>query len=653
MKTSRLVKTVLGLASLAAMALVVWAQRPEQPPGPTDIGTLDKESAAKAFKKPYSPYADRHYPTRVYFGDTHVHTSESMDAGAFGCRLGPKDAYRFAKGEEVTASMGERAQLSRPLDFLVVTDHSDGLGFFPMLLAGDPKMLADPKGRRWYDMIESGKGAAAAVEIISSFSQGTFPQAIAPLPGTDAYRDAWRRIIEAADHANDPGHFTAFIGYEWTSNTSGDNLHRNVIFRDNGLKAGLVEPLITVKPLGSDNPRDLWKWMAAYEQKTGGEVLAIPHNGNLSNGRMFPVIDSFTGKPIDREYAEQRAHWERLYEATQIKGDGETHPFLSPNDEFAAFERWDKGNLDLSELKKNDMLQYEYARSALKNGLKLGQELGTNPYHFGMIGSTDSHTALATADQDNFFGKASNSEPSPTRASHPFVKTEKATIMGWEQVASGYAGVWATDNTRDALFEAMQRRETYATTGPRMVIRFFGGWDFDAKEAQAPDIAAVGYTHGVPMGGDLSQAPKGKSATFLVRASKDPIGANLDRIQVIKGWLDKGGELHEKIYEVAWSGDRKPDPKTGKVPPVGDTVDVKAATWTNSIGAAELATVWKDPDFDASQRAFYYARVLDIPTPRWTAYDAERFGVKMEKDVPMQAQQRAYTSPIWYTPAKP
>ena len=575
-----------------------------------------------------------------------------MDAGAFGCRLGPKDAYRFAKGEEVTASMGERAQLSRPLDFLVVTDHSDGLGFFPMLLAGDPKMLADPKGRRWYDMIQEGKGGDAAAEIVTSFTQGTFPKAIAPLPGTPAYRDAWRRIIEAADQANDPGHFTAFIGYEWTSTTGGDNLHRNVIFRDNGLKAGQVEPLITVKPLGSDNPRDLWKWMAAYEQKTGGEVLAIAHNGNLSNGRMFPVVESFTGKPIDREYAEQRAHWERLYEATQTKGDGETHPFLSPNDEFAAFERWDKGNLDLSELKKNEMLEYEYARSALKNGLKLGQELGTNPYRFGMIGSTDAHTGLATADQDDFFGKTSSSEPSPTRASHPFIKTDKATIMGWETVASGYAAVWATDDTRDALFEAMQRRETYATTGPRMTVRFFGGWDFDAKDAQAPDVAAVGYTRGVPMGGELSQPPDGKPATFLVRALKDPIGANLDRVQVVKGWLDKGGELHEKVYDAAWSGDRKPDAKTGKLPPVGDTVDTAEATWTNTIGAPELATVWKDPDFDASQRAFYYARVIEIPTPRWTAYDAERFKIKMDPKIPMKAQQRAYTSPIWYTPAK-
>ena len=407
-----------------------------------------------------------------------------------------------------------------------------------------------------------------------------------------------------------------------------------------------------MKPLGSDDPRDLWKWMAAYEAKTGGNVLAIAHNGNLSNGRMFPVIESFTGKPIDREYAAQRAHWERIYEATQIKGDGETHPFLSPTDEFAAFERWDKGNLDLSELKKNEMLRYEYARSALKNGLKLGQELGTNPYQFGMIGSTDSHTGLATADQDNFFGKTSSSEPSPTRAAHPFIKTDKATIMGWEQVASGYAAVWATDNTRDALFDAMQRRETYATTGPRKVVRVFGGWDFEAKDATNRMPASIGYAKGVPMGGDLSDAPDGKAPTFLVAALRDPIGANLDRFQVVKGWLDKGGELHEKVYDVAWADGRKPDAKTGKLPPVGDTVDVAEATWTNTIGAPELAAVWKDPVFDPSQRAFYYGRVIEIPTPRWTAYDAKRFGIKMDPKIPMEAQQRAYTSPIWYTPAK-
>jgi hypothetical protein len=279
-----------------------------------DIGTLDKESAEKAFKKPpYSPYAGRNFPTRPLFGDTHLHTSFSMDAGAFGCRLGPKDAYRFAKGEEITASSGQQVKLSRPLDFLVVADHSDNMGFFPDLFAGKPEILAEPLGRHWYDLIQAGKGAEAALDIISKFSQGQVPKSLFYLPGTPAYRSAWQETIKAADEANEPGRFTAFIGYEWTSNTGGNNLHRNVIFRDNGAKAGLVQPLTALQPFGSDNLRDLWKWMADYEEKTGGDVLAIAHNGNLSNGRMFPIIESFTGKPIDREYAETRAKWERLY----------------------------------------------------------------------------------------------------------------------------------------------------------------------------------------------------------------------------------------------------------------------------------------------------------------------------------------------------
>jgi hypothetical protein len=650
MKTSKLGRLFAGLLSVSLISLAAWAA--QQKKATSDIGDLDKATAERAFKKPYSPYAGRSYPTRPLFGDTHLHTSFSFDAGAFGCRLGPRDAYRFAKGAELTASMGERVKLSRPLDFLVVCDHSDNMGFFPQLLAGDPKILADPQGRKWYRMIQEGKGADAAIEMIIAFSSEKFPKALLSLPGTPAYRQAWRDIIAAADEANDPGRFTAFIGYEWTSNTGGNNLHRNVIFRDDGSKARLVEPLITMKPQGSDNPRDLWKWMAAYEAKTGGNVLAIAHNGNLSNGRMFPVVESFTGKPVDKEYAEQRARWERLYEATQIKGDGEAHPFMSPTDEFAAFERWDKGNLDLSELKKNEMLQYEYARSALKNGLKLENELGVNPYKFGMIGSTDSHTGLAAIEQDNFFGKTSSSEPSPTRASHPFVKTERATIMGWEQVASGYAAVWATENTREAIFDAMERRETYATTGPRMAVRFFGGWEFEAKDAANRMPASIGYAKGVPMGGDLRDPPEGKAPTFLVAALKDPIGANLDRIQVIKGWLDKAGDLHEKVHDVVWSGGRKPDPKTGKLPPVGSTVDVAEATWTNTIGAPELITVWKDPDFDPSQPSFYYVRVIEIPTPRWTAYDAKRFNIKMDKNIPMTTRERAYTSPIWYTPTK-
>ena len=547
------------------------------------------------------------------------------------------------------ASSGQPAKLSRPLDFLVVTDHSDNMGFFPDLLAGKPELLADPLGRKWYDMIQSGQGAAAAIDIITSFGAGKFKGPILYSPDSDAYQSAWHTTIKAAEDANDPGRFTAVIGFEWTSNTGGNNLHRNVIFRDNGDFARQVVPYTTAAP-GSDNPRDLWKYMQAYEDKTGGDVLALAHNGNLSNGIMFPMIESFTGKPIDREYAETRAKWEKLYEATQIKGDGETHPFLSPNDEFANFEKWDKGNLDLTVLKKPEMLEYEYARSALKNGLKLEAKLGVNPYKFGMVGSTDAHTGLAAVEEDNFFGKTSSSEPRPDRATHPFVKTEKATIMGWEQTASGYAAVWATENTREAIFDAMERKETYATTGPRMLVRFFGGFDFTADDANSRSPAVAGYTKGVPMGGDLTAAPEGKAPTFLVAALKDPIGANLDRYQIVKGWLDASGEVHEKVYDVAWSGDRKPG-ADGKVPSVGDTVDVANATWTNTIGAPELVAVWTDPEFDPAQRAFYYGRVIEIPTPRWTAYDAKYFGVTMPPEATMTTTERAYTSPIWYTPA--
>jgi hypothetical protein len=649
----------LAVLVLVGMLMALPAVAAE-PTAVSDIGDLDKESLAKILpaKPPYSPYAGRAFPTRPLFGDTHVHTSYSLDAGAAGARLGPADAFRFGKGEEVTASSGQLVKLSRPLDFLVVADHSDGFGLFPRLFAGDPELLADPQIRKWYDMMQSGNGMQAAYEMVQAQSSGKIPK-VFYVEGFDSsrpgYRSAWSEVIKAAEDANEPGRFTAFIGYEWTSNQGGDgagNLHRNVIYRDGGALARQVDPLSTAKPWGSPDPRDLWKWMAAYEEKTHGRILAIAHNGNLSNGRMFPIIESFTGKRIDRAYAENRARWEPLIEATQIKGDGETHPFLSPNDEFANYETWDKGNLDISETKKPAMLEFEYARSALKNGLKMEAELGVNPYKFGMIGSSDAHTSLAAVEEENFFGKVSTAEPNAERALHSFMENPKLglKIMGWEQTASGYAAVWATENTREAIFDAMERRETYATTGSRMIVRFFGGWDFEAKDANNRLPARIGYAKGVPMGGDLSKAPAGKAPTFLVAALKDPIGANIDRYQIVKGWMDEKGKLHEKVYDVVWSGDRKPG-KGGKLPPVGNTVDVKEATWTNTIGATELIAVWKDPDFDPKERAFYYGRVIEIPTPRWTAYDAKYFGLKdLDPKIPMVTQERAYTSPIWYTP---
>lgn len=642
MKKTFLNSTLLLAIPFCLIAGVALAQAP----------LPDEGALGTAFQKePYSPYAGRNYPTRPLFGDTHLHTGMSFDAGAFGARLLPADAYRFAKGQEVISSTGQRVRLSRPLDFLVVADHSDNMGFFPRLVEGNPEVLADETGRRWYDMVQQGGQSAVqvAVEAITAFTQGTFPEAIWIAPGKPAYKDAWNVAIDAAEAANVPGQFTAFIGWEWTSTTKGFNLHRVVMHRDGRATASQTLPYTTIAPLGSDDPKDLWKWMQNYEDKTGGDVLAIAHNGNLSNGIMFPLQDSFTKRNVTKEYTRDRLKWEPLYEVTQIKGDGETHPLLSPNDEFADYETWDQGNLDLSVPKTDDMLQYEYAREALINGLSLEQKTGSNPYKFGMIGSTDSHTGLATADEDNFFGKHSGTEPSPERLDHAMAKMGDLEYPGWSMVASGYAAVWATENTRAAIFDAMERKETYATTGPRMVVRFFGGWDFSAADANSRMPANVGYRKGVPMGGDLANAPEGKAPTFLVAALKDPIGANLDRIQIVKGWVDAKGNNQEKVYDVVWSDDRQPG-ADGKLPPVGNTVDVESATWMNSIGSTELIEVWTDPDFDKDIAAFYYVRVLEIPTPRWTAYEAKYFERDVPAESPMVTQERAYTSPIWYKP---
>ena len=639
----------LGVALAASLLLPATAA---EQAGVGIANHADKDRIEQAFaKKPgYSPYAGRNFPTRPLFGDTHLHTGFSMDAGAFGARLTPRDAYRFAHGEELTSNSGQPVKLSRPLDFLVVADHSDGMGFFPQLMGGDPALLATPQGRKWYDQIRGGQGAEAAMDIIVSFGQNKMPKGF-PLPGTAAYRNAWMETIKAADAYNDPGRFTAFIGFEWTSNTGGNNLHRNVIFRGNGQQAQLVEPYTSLKPMGSDNPADLWKWLAMAQDKTGSEVLAIAHNGNLSNGLMFPMVEAF-GKKIDADYAKTRARWEVLYETTQTKGTGEAHPALSPDDEFADFEIWDKANLDGTVVKTKGMLPFEYARSAFKNGLLLEQSLGTNPYKFGLIGSSDAHTGLAAMEEDNYFGKTAPQEPGPERMTKAFFDNPKTGVktMDWEVGASGYAAVWATENTREAIFDAMKRRETYATTGPRMAVRFFGGFDFDEKDAHNRMPAEIGYAKGVPMGGDLGHAPEGKAPTFLVAALRDPIGANLDRIQIVKGWVDQAGQTQEKVYDVVWGGDRTPA-ANGKLPPVGSTVDLANATWTNTIGAPELIAVWKDPDFRAGERAFYYVRVIEIPTPRWTAYDAKRFGVQPPQGTRMIIQERAYTSPIWYTPS--
>ncbi len=591
-----------------------------------------------------APAAGAQAPNRVFWGDTHVHSAWSFDAAAIGDVLGPEAAYRFARGEEVVSSSGQKLRLTRPLDFLVVADHAEAYGAMQQLLEGSAEEIADPRVRRWREQLESGPEmrAKTVVEMAAALRGGELPT---ELVDPALVRSTWSRATSLAEDYNEPGRFTPLLGYEWTSHPNGgENLHRVVIFRDGKQRVDRVLPF---SALESEDPADLWSALAAYESLTGGSALAIPHNGNLSNGAMFTRTD-FGGSPLTRRQAAARARWEPVVEVTQQKGDSETHPLLSPNDEFADFERWDAGDLTAGKKKEPWMLEHEYARSALLMGLSLGRELGVNPFRFGMIGSSDTHTSLAGNDEANFVGIGATVEPGPGRMAFPLFDTPVATIRGWAVSASGYAGVWATENTREALFDALRRREVYASTGPRMTVRFFGGHGFEPADAARSDPASVGYAKGVPMGASLPALPAGASPSFLLTALRDPEGANLDRVQIVKGWLDSDGALHERSFDVVWSGERRPG-ADGRLPPVGSSVDVATASYTNAIGSPALAATWSDRDFDPAQPAFYYARVLEIPTPRWTAYDAKRYGVSPpDEDVPMTLQERAYTSPIWY-----
>ena len=601
-------------------------------------------------KPGYSPYSDRIYPVQVFWGDTHLHTANSLDARATGTILDVEDAYRFARGEKVITTSGLEARLARPLDFLAVTDHSDALGIMDQLIKGNPTLLEHAELRELRaDFRTEGQVPPRAFQVLLQIMVGGDYDH--PLMNQSIMRSVWERYVETADRYNDPGRFTALIGYEWTPMLGGDKLHRNVLYRGDASSARQMQPFTAQD---SVNPQDLWNWMQRYEEVSGDRVLALAHNGNLSNGQMFPVeVNPETGAAIDKDYVSTRARWEPLYEVTQIKGDGEAHPYLSPVDEFADFETWDRGNATMAVLKKPEMLQYEYAREALKNGLKLERGLGTNPYQFGMVGSTDSHTALSTAEENNFFGKLAPDEPKPTRMDKPMQhgETSPSSWKTWETSASGYAAVWATENTREAIWDAMQRKEVYATTGPRMTVRFFGGWQFSADDAGSHNLPAIGYAGGVPMGGTLPPGGERQAPTFLVAAMKDPLSGNLDRIQIVKGWLDADGVTHEKIFNVAWGDAHKRKlQRDGSLPAVGNTVDVASASWTNTIGNAQLLGFWQDPDFDPSQPAVYYARVMEIPTPRWTAYDAKYFGETAPGEATMILQERAYTSPIWYAP---
>ncbi len=593
------------------------------------------------------------YPQRVYWGDTHLHTSNSPDAFGFGNRLDTEAALRFARGEEVTSSTGIKAQLKRPLDFLVITDHSDGFGAIKDLYNAPRSLISDPLLLRWYDLLHAGpKGSLQATrELIDAKTQNKLPPSLLnPANAAARLRSNWLEHIATVERYNEPGQFSAFLGFEYTLMNGGNNLHRNVIFRDSGNRVSTVLPLASAGTV----PDRLWDFMDAYETKTGGKVLAIPHNSNLSNGEMFMFTDP-SGGPMSAEYARRRAAHEPAVEITQIKGDSEAHPFMSPNDEFAGYGTagWELGNLDLSARATPEMQPGSYVREALKRGLLIEQRTGVNPYRFGVIGSSDAHTSLATADEDNYFGKHPGVEPSAVRAITPQNLGSNTGRFGWNYLASGYAAVWATSNSRAAIFDAMMRRETYGTTGPRMTVRFFGGWNFKGDDLKS-DWVKAGYQRGVPMGGTLAphppSTPGSGSPSFIVSALKDPIGANLDRVQVVKGWVDKAGQAHEQVFDVLWSAMDQRQPVNGKVPAVGDTVDVAKATYANTIGAPDLTTVWTDPEFDPALRAYYYVRVLEIPTPSWVVYDMLRYQLQLDPAIPLKQQERGYTSAIWYNP---
>lgn len=597
----------------------------------------------------YSTGVDTDYPKHVFFGDLHLHSNISADAHSMGnLLLSSADAYRFARGEKVMASNGLPAQLKRPLDFLSVTDHAEFMGLYRMFTIEDPRLMNSDLGKAWlarYDT-KPDPNEADPTRLMARNPIAAFVNSINdPDPERDAYPEElksaiWTDVARTADEFNTPGVFTAFTGYEWTAMRDGNNLHRCVILKDN---ADVATGWLPYSAQSSTDPEDLWAALTDYEEITGGEALAIPHNGNLSNGLMWDTVD-YDGDAIDADYAVARMRWEPIAEVTQLKGDSETHPTLSPEDPFADFERWDEYNISNTVKTTPDMYPGSYARSALKRGLALEKSTGANPYAFGMIGSTDDHTSLATAEEDNFFGKFANSEPG--------IRTPESRMAGlnadWELGASGLAAVWAPENTRSDLFASMKRREVYATTGSRIVLRFFGGWSFEPDSVYSPYFETIGYRDGVPMGGELNR-PESGAPSFMVQAMKDPDAANLDQVQIIKGWIDSAGNTHEQIYYVALSDGRSVDPETGQPEPVGSTVDLENVTFSNTIGAVQLSAQWTDPDFDADQAAFYYARAIEIPRPRWTEHDRKYFGLDFS-EAPRTVQDRAYSSPIWYRP---
>lgn len=578
-------------------------------------------------------------PTQLFWGDTHLHTSYSGDAFAMGNETtDPETAYRFAKGQPVIHPYNRtRVQLRRPLDFLVVADHAEYMGLMQLVRDKSSSLDSSDNGQRLMDLWDSKSPKAVYYDIAGSVvRKKPYPDLL-----TDAIREpVWNKIIDAAESNNEPGKFTAFIGWEWSSIPNGSNLHR-VIFTD---KSGdTAKQFLPYDSTQSDKPEDLWRWLEQTSETSGADFVAIPHNSNISNGLMFNDVDS-QGHPISAQYARTRMRWEPVAEVTQIKGDSETHPTLSPDDPFADFETYDHVMTFGAAKQKNVDQAGNYARSALKRGLEIEEGTGANPFKFGMIGSTDSHTGLSSASEPNFWGKFGVDSIPENK------EVETAPdATGWDMSAAGMVAVWAEENTRESLFAAFKRKEVYATTGPRMQVRLFGGFDFTPDDLAQNDFAEIGYQKGVPMGGDLLAAPEGEAPGFLIHAVRDPQGANLDRIQIVKGWLDEQGKSHERVFNVALSDGRKD--AGNDTQPVGNTVDLKTGHFTNNIGDPELLTLWTDPEFDREQRAFYYARVLQIPTARHSTLDALALG-KPRQDWTYRTviQERAYSSPIWYTP---
>jgi len=602
--------------------------------GDTVVGTAFAEAAAATAAAATPDASPRRAPNplrEAFFGDMHLHTGYSMDAFAFGTRLGPDDAYRYAEGETVTY-FGKPQRRHAPLDFLAVTDHAEYLGVV--------RDTIDPHGpfadTEWYRTMTNPDPAVSA-QAFKKLIGSTVTNV--PLPEFNDRKlltSAWQEYMAAAERHNRPGKFTTFIGFEWTSAPEFQNLHRCVIFADKG-------PELPFSAFDSLDPEKLWQYMET-QRRIGLDVIAVPHNGNASNGLMFNVRD-LSGRPLTREYAERRMANEPLVEIIQGKGQSDTSPELSPNDEFADFEMWRTlvGNPALAK-----SLTGSYVRQAYGVGQELQETIGVNPFKYGIEAGTDFHSALSSTEADNYPGSHGNqdSDPRLVITATESVGGEPPTAIG----SGGLTGVWAEENTRASLFAAFKRKETFGTSGTRIKVRMFGGWNYPAGLVERKGWVGAAYAGGVPMGGDLVPTAGAGAPTFLVNALKDPEGANLDRIQVIKV-ATRQGRSTETVYDVVWSGDRRPDPKTGKVPTVGNTVDVAAATYTNSIGAAELTGAWTDPDFDPQASATYFARVLEIPTPRWSTYWAARLKVPPNPRVAASVQQRAWTSPIWYTPA--